>query len=140
MARNKQTATAKLAAAKTITIAKHEYGVPTRYAEGHVLTAGEAAALNQTFWEAIRNNLSRKAKEGKLGQTDVDTYAAGFAFGQRTGGFASDPIETMALTIARRKVKAKGLKAAQITPAAKDLLASEAGEAIRTAAATLVQA
>ena len=73
---------------QTITIAELQFTVPLRYAEGHVLTAGEANALNQTYLENCRNNLSGRAKDGTLTQEIVDQYAASYVFGQRTGGFA----------------------------------------------------
>ena len=72
---------------QAITIAGARFTVPLRYAEGHVLTAGEANALNQTYLENCRNNLSGKAKDGTLTQEIVDQYAASYVFGQRTGGF-----------------------------------------------------
>ena len=39
-----------------ITIAGKPFDVPHRYEEGHQLTAAEAKALNQIFWENLRNN------------------------------------------------------------------------------------
>src|ERR1700719_659511 len=88
-----------------ITISGSRFTVAPKYAAGHILTAGEAAALEQTRREAIRNNLASKVKDGKVDQAGVDEYAAAFQFGERNGGFTSDPLEAMALTIARRKVK-----------------------------------
>ena len=126
---------------QTITIAGSQFTVPLRYAEGHVLTAGEANALNQTYLENCRNNLSGRAKDGTLTQEIVDQYAASYAFGQRTGGFASaDPVESMALTIARKRVKSRGMSAAQVTHAAHGLLAGERGASIRKAAQAMVEA
>ena len=40
-----------------IRIQQHDFTFPERYSEGHVCTAGEAAALNQVFAENIRNNV-----------------------------------------------------------------------------------
>ena len=42
-----------------ITIAGQVFSVPVRYAAGHVLTEGEASALNQTYHENLRNNFAR---------------------------------------------------------------------------------
>ena len=105
------------------------------------MTAGEANALNQTYFENCRNNLSGRAKDGTLTQEIVDQYAASYVFGKRTGGFASaDPVESMALTIARKRVKSGGMSAAQITQAAHALLASDRGAGIRKAAQAMVEA
>jgi hypothetical protein len=126
---------------QAITIAGTRFTVPVRYAEGHVLTAGEANALNQTYLENCRNNLSRKAKDGTLTQKIVDQYAASYQFGQRTGGFGpGDPVASMALTIARKRVKSRDMSAAEITQAAHALLASDRGASIRKSAQALVEA
>ena len=89
----------------SITIAGKPYNVEARFAEGHVLTANEASALNQTFFENLRNNFASKAKEG-ADQAAFDEYAASYQFGVRTGGGGSrDPIEVEAMSIARDTVK-----------------------------------
>ena len=89
----------------SITIAGKPYNVEARFAEGHVLTANEASALNQTFFENLRNNFAGKAKEG-ADQAAFDEYAASYQFGVRTGGGGSrDPIEVEAMSIARDTVK-----------------------------------
>ena len=89
----------------SITIAGKPYNVEARFAEGHVLTANEASALNQTFFENLRNNFASKAKEG-ADQAAFDEYAAFYQFGVRTGGGGSrDPIEVEAMSIARDTVK-----------------------------------
>jgi outer membrane receptor for Fe3+-dicitrate len=123
-----------------ITIAGSRFSVPLRYAAGHVLNDGEANALNQTMLENIRNNNAAKAKAGELTQAMVDDYAANYQFGERQGFAAINPVEAMALTIARKKVKGKGLSAAEITAAARDLLASDRGAAIMKAAKVMVEA
>jgi hypothetical protein len=96
-----------------ITIAGHSFSVPLRYEEGHELTAGEAAALNQTYHENLRNNFAKKVKDaagnGKLNvselQSELDAYAESYAFGVRTassgGGVTRDPIMKEAMNIAR---------------------------------------
>src|SRR5262245_37189099 len=122
-----------------ITIVGVQFTLPVRYAEGHVLTAVEAGALNQAYFESIRNNLASKVKNGQVGQAEVDEYAAGFQFGGRSG-FVANPVESMALAIARKKVDKRGLSASEITAAAHELLASEKGAAIKKAAVQMVEA
>jgi len=90
----------------TITIAGKPFNVEPRYSEGSVLTANEASALNQTFFENLRNNFATKAKEGE-GQEAFDAYASSYQFGVRTGGGGSrDPIQTEAMNLARDAVRA----------------------------------
>jgi len=94
---------------RLITIGGEKYLVPSPYSPGHVCTDGEANALNQLLAENCRNNLSGKAKDGKLSQADVDAYVASYQFGAK-GGFTADPIASMALTIARKKVNKKAFQ------------------------------
>lgn len=107
-----------------ITISGTAFNVPLRYEEGHELSAGEASALNQTFHENIRNNLSKTAKEGTLTQEAVDAYAAGYQFGVRSGGGGAtrDPVMSEAIKIAKAKLsaslKAAGKKVSDVDPAA----------------------
>lgn len=129
--------------AEQITIEGHVFNVPTRYEEGHELTANEAAALNQTYHENLRNNFAKKVKDKKANgeieedvlaqlQTDLDEYAEGYEFGVRTGGGAvRDPVMSEAMDLARTKIfehlKTKGIKRAdvsakQVTEYAKKLL------------------
>jgi hypothetical protein len=106
-------ATETVSASHMITIAGHRFNVPTPYKAGHVCTEGEANALNQTFAEAIRNNLAAKSKDGSLTQADVDTYAARYAFGAKASGFGPrDPVMAEALRLAALRVRltAKGGK------------------------------
>jgi len=116
-----------------ITIAGQLFEIADRYSEGHPLTAGEAAALNQTFRENIRNNFAsavREAREvkdaeGKVVEgetrelTDADIedlqarvaeYAAAYQFGVRTSGGVrtpADPVEREALKLAGAAIRAK---------------------------------
>jgi hypothetical protein len=122
-----------------ITIGGEKYLVPSPYVAGHICTEGEANALNQTLAENARNNLSGKAKDGKLTQADVDAYLASYQFGAK-GGFTANPVESMALAIARKKVNKKGLNASEITQAAHTLLASDKGHGIRKAAQAMIEA
>ena len=124
---------------QTITIAGKPFTVAPRYAAGHVLTENEAQALNQTYFENLRNNFATKAKEGGS-QEDFDAYASSYQFGVRTGGGSRlDPVRAEAMSLARDQVKAvikangKNLsdyKAAAITTAAEKLLDSPKGAEI----------
>lgn len=147
----------------TITIQGHDFTVPVRYAEGHVLKANEAKALNQTYHENLRNNFAgavKKAKEGLADgaelsedaiaalQAELDKYATEYEFNVRTSSgprTPADPVEAEALRMARKAVrdaiKAAGGKPADydddsIEAAAKQVL--EDNPAIREAAATIV--
>ena len=93
----------------TITIAGKPFQVQPKYAEGHTLNANEAATLNQTFFENLRNNFAGKAKEGGT-QEDFDASAETYEFGVRTGGGGGsrDPVEVEAMNLARDAVK-KGI-------------------------------
>lgn len=147
------------------TIAGKTFHVHQPYAEGHVLTAGEAASLNQTFAENIRNNFASKVKAAHEAgsfdhdafQTQLDEYMHSYEFGVRrsSGGGSTrapaDPVEAEALLIAKDKVKQslvkkgyalKDVPASEITRLAKDVLDRKdaTAEAIRTAAATRVAA
>lgn len=105
-----------------LTIASNTFKVYQPYAEGHALTANEAAALNQVFAENIRNNQAKTIKElaeaGTLDvaafQTSLDTYQTTYEFGKRRSGTGTvsspkikDPVEARAMELARNAVKAK---------------------------------
>ena len=105
----------------------------------HVCTKGEARALNQKRLESIRNHLAVKAKDGALTQADVDAYAASYVFGERTARRrANDPVGAEALELARRLVRKEGQSTKENTKAARELLQSEKGDAIRAQAAKRV--
>lgn len=123
-----------------ITISGKTFSAPSRYAEGHVLTAGEASALNQTFHENLRNNFAKKVKEAEAAgafdpaefQTTLDAYAETYQFGVRPiGGGGSgakvDPVESEARSLAKSaiaaSIKARGQKI-------KDFSAEAIGNAI----------
>lgn len=107
------------------TIAKHKFNVFKPFAEGSVLTPEEAAALNQTFAENIRNNFATKIKEheeaGTFDETAIqaalDAYQETYVFGKRpgrpggagshTGSRKSDPVKTRAMELARAAVRRK---------------------------------
>ena len=97
------------------------FNIAAPYAEGHSLTANEAAALNQLRAENIRNNFAarmKKAVEDKqpeLGQPELDAYDASYQFGVRQAGkLPQDPIEKEAYKLAESAVisalKARGTK------------------------------
>lgn len=128
-----------------ITIAGEVFNAPLRYEEGHELNANEAAALNQTYHENLRNNFAKKVKDAKEAnafdmatfQADFDKYAQTYQFGTRVGGGGGavrDPVMAEAMRIAKGQIrvaiKAKGGKVSDyegtaITEAAKGLIARD---------------
>ena len=123
-------------ATQSITILGLRFDVPWPYTAGHVCTKGEARALNQKRLESVRNHLAVMAKNGALTQADVSAYAASYVFGERTT--RRRPVEAEALALARRLVRKKGQSPKENTQAARELLQSEKGEAIRARAAKRV--
>lgn len=115
----------------TITVAGKSYNVEPRYAAGHVLNDNEASALNQTFFENLRNNFAGKAKEG-ADQVAFDEYASAYAFGVRSGGGSRDPVEVEAMELARETVKDIARKAGK-------KLSEISGTAISQVAAKLLE-
>jgi len=98
-----------------ITIQKHTYTLADRYAEGHALSANEAAALNGLLGENLRNNFASTVKkavgEDEAGtppsQEEFDTFAAAYSFGVRRAGVRTgDPVAREAKRIATDKVEA----------------------------------
>lgn len=120
-----------------ITIGGTAYNVPLRYEDGHVLTSGEAAALNQTLHEHVRNNLTKEAKAGTLTQARVDEYAAAYQFGIRSrSGTPPDPVTEMAIKLTKATIldnlkaqgkitKASDVDAKALTEAAKASITPE---------------
>lgn len=113
----------------TFTIGGHEFQVYEPYAEGHTLNANEAASLNQTFAENVRNNFAKKVAEAKEKgddpadlQSDLDAYMSSYEFGVRTGGGGriTDPVQAKAMDLARDKVR-EALKASKQTASAADI-------------------
>ena len=126
-------------ATQSITILGLRFNVQSPYSAGHVCTKREATALNQKRLESIRNHLAVKAKDGALTQADVDAYAASYVFGERTARRrANDPVGAEALELARRLVRKEGHSTKENTAAARELLRSEKGDAIRAQAAKRV--
>lgn len=105
----------------TITIQGVKLRVLARYSEGHTLTANEAAALNQTLSENLRNNFASRVKtlketaerEGEpipeeVIRKEFEEYAAKYEFGARRAVHVSaDPVEKEALKIAKKTVEEK---------------------------------
>jgi hypothetical protein len=95
-----------------ISISKIPVPLHPRFHAGHILTAPEALALNQTFAENIRNNMAPKIKKlqeaGELTpeQTaafvaEAQAYAKTYEFSSsRTSRVVRDPVETEAHKIA----------------------------------------
>jgi hypothetical protein len=100
-----------------VTIAGHVFSVPLRYEAGHVITEGEASALNQTLCENVRNNLAPKIKKEHeaLGegqslnvddwQTKVTEYGTSYEFGVRGVSVAVDPLDAEIQRMAKAAVK-----------------------------------
>jgi hypothetical protein len=122
---------------EVITILGLRFNVQSPYSVGHVCTKEEARALNQKRLEGIRNKLAVTAKDGALTQSDVDAYASSYVFGQRTAR-RNNPVEAEALELARRLVRRKEQSRRENTEAARKLLESEKGSAIRAQAAKRV--
>lgn len=98
-----------------VTIQKQTYTLADKYAEGHTLSANEAAALNQLRAENLRNNFASTVKKalGEDGtgtppsQEAFDTFAEAYAFGvRRVGTRTGDPVAREAKRIATDKVHA----------------------------------
>lgn len=94
-----------------------------RYAEGHVLTAGEASALNQTRVENLRNNTANKVKAAMTAagvdkaealpqevidklEADFLAYADEYEFTVGTVRRVTDPVETEARKIGKEMLRA----------------------------------
>lgn len=110
--------------AKTKLIDGESFTISQPYAEGHVVTAAEAKALNQTRSENIGNNLREAVKAAKAKRdaaTDADPtdfnnladlvakYDAEYTFAMGGGGTSTrklDPIEREAKKIADEIIKA----------------------------------
>ena len=116
---------------KSITVQGFTLSVPVPYAEGHTLTEAEAAVLNQTLAENLRNNFGSQIKksredleaEGKAYnpsavdlQSAFDAYVVEYEFGAKRGGGGTvlDPIERKARSLAKevikRAIQNKGVK------------------------------
>lgn len=117
-----------------ITISGLPFQYPRPYAVGHVLTEGEASALNQVFGENLRNNFAARIRgmiedhkkangipeeedlsAGVLDKDSLDSefaeYATKYEFGVRSGASGprapADPVGKEAYRLAWAAVKAK---------------------------------
>lgn len=148
---------------KSVTIQGLQFDIVQPYAAGHTITEAEAAALNQTRNEAVRNNMARVIKketeelaEGADIPADlmksiakaVAAYDAEYEFTLASvggGRKSTDPVDVEANRLARAaitaKLKADGRKVSDID---KDALASAiaqvaAKDSIRKAAEKAVK-
>ena len=95
-----------------LSISKLIIPIPPRYFPGHVLTAPEALALNQTFIENVRNNQAPKVKKtleaGEPSEdakakliAEIQAYAQTYEFSAtRQSRVVRDPVEAEARKIA----------------------------------------
>lgn len=125
---------------KAITIQGLSLNAIAPFKEGHVVTANEAAVLNQTLAENLRNNFAStvsdlvEAAGGDHSKVDVndlqkafDQYIKNYEFGVRKGGgFTGDPVAKEARSIAKETAKAllkkKGHKLADVPAEQMDAL------------------
>lgn len=112
---------------KEITISEVVLKVISPFSEGQVLTAEMANVLNQTLAENLRNNFAgvvKAAKETAGGFDKVDVsdlqkqlneYTKEYEFGaRRQAGVAVNPIEKIAISLARDAVKKALTKAGKV--------------------------
>ena len=99
---------------KEITISGKPFTVGVPFAEGHVLTPGEAKALNQVRHENIRNNTAKAVKAAIEAGADeaaiteiVTNYDSTYIFTLASiGGRKSvDPLDREILKLAREAIK-----------------------------------
>ena len=102
---------------KTLNIYGQEFTVTQPFAEGHVLTPGEAKQLNQVRAENVRNNFASKIKEAveagdtaKLNEVReaFAKYDAEYVMTLSSVGTSrsTDPVEREARSLAREYLKA----------------------------------
>jgi hypothetical protein len=124
---------------KPITIQGLSLNAIAPFKEGHVVTANEAAVLNQTLAENLRNNFASTVADaveaaGDHSKVDMvelqktfDGYIKGYEFGVRKGGgFSGDPVakeaRSIAKEMAKQVLKAKGHKLADVSSEQMDAL------------------
>ena len=111
--------------AQEITIQGLTFVIPAPYHTGYVVSAAEAAALNQTYAENLRNNFAKSVKLAAEAGGEVDvaelqsqltTYAEGYEFQGRRKSVATpvDPVLREATKIAKTSIvealQAKSIK------------------------------
>lgn len=105
-------------ATEKVTVAGKEFTMPCPFEEGHVLTVGEAAQLNQVYHENLRNNIAKKVKEavekGAFDQAEwqekINSLAESYEFGKRRSGgprAPADPVKREALRLAQEAIEDK---------------------------------
>lgn len=96
-----------------LTIQGYTFTAPAPYDEGHVLTANEAKALNQTYGENLRNNFAKNVTKAKeAGEVNIEALRAEFAKYADEYEFAAkrqargpvDPVAREAQKIARNAI------------------------------------
>lgn len=121
--------------ASAVTIAGKQFPLINPYEAGHILTDGEASALNQLRHENVRNNSAKMVKDWTGSEDElaakIAEYDAGYQFNVRAAGEGrepADPVGREALSLAKLAIKSAlekaGQKASaeQISAAAKALL------------------
>ena len=112
-----------MANVKTVTISGQPMDVPSKYAEGHVLTAREAEALNGYRAELIGHGFRKPIKDAvdagnfdkDATQAEINEAAAKYEFGAGGGGRRLDPVEKEAKIIAEDTL-AEILRSKGLTP------------------------
>lgn len=104
---------------QTVTIQGIEFTAPAPYSEGHVLTVAEAATLNQTLGENLRNNFAKRVKDAKDKAAggalpddviaslkgEFESYSNEYEFaGKRSPRVTADPVTREARKIAKSLV------------------------------------
>lgn len=103
----------------TIRIQQHDFSFPERFSTGHVLSEGEAAALNQMLAENVRNNVSGWVNKTLQSlhvtvlptqshnhlQDRIADYAARYQFRRRERSRTPSPIEAAADEIAQQQAE-----------------------------------
>jgi hypothetical protein len=96
-----------------VTISGEVFKISPRYEAGHVLLENEAGALNQTFFENVRNNCAKEVAAAKedgsfdqdVMQDKITQYANEYEFGARRGPSSpKDPVMAQALSLAKKAI------------------------------------
>ena len=129
-----------------ITVAGLSLTCTLPYEEGHVISANEAQALNQTRAENLRNNFAsqvkKAVKEAEEAGAEVDLeavqaafseYDSEYVFGVRRSAVFQDPIakeaHSLAMEAVKQALKARGHKLADFSKEQMDGLAAGLVEA-----------
>jgi hypothetical protein len=97
-----------------VRIFQHDFPIDREYTEGHTITEGEAAALNQLLVENIRNNVTGWVTRAAKGQSVLSAedheelrariaeYGANYQFKARTRSRPLNPLEATSNELARQ--------------------------------------